>query len=215
MLLTCKKQPPALGLAQHETVVVKSLGHETTVMITSTMKVQKPNKTFPLTSLIDVFCHLRVISGLFPSQNRSDESPVLTASTVGWIWMFQSSYDLYFGKSIVNSGYLWVRLHVRACLAIFTNCWWPHSVSWSHPERQHPQVNDSQINLVCKDIKALTQAVICAEKCKFFFAGRFSKEELSVFQTINVWQQGKKVQVRKCLTFDVFRITARWEIWRL
>lgn len=62
----------------------------------------------------------------------------LTASHLMWIQILRNACDLCLGKSTVNSGYLWVGLHVRACLAIFTNCWWPHSVSRSWSERQYP-----------------------------------------------------------------------------
>lgn len=100
---------------------------------------------------------------------------VLTA----WICILRKPCDLCIGKSRVNSGYLWVRLHVRACLAIFANCWRPHSVSWSRPERQHPWEKERarQINLMPSNTRALKHAVISAEKHEFFFADRFSTED--------------------------------------
>lgn len=92
----------------------------------------------------------------------------LTASHLMWIQILRNAYDLCLGKSTVNSGYLWVGLHVRACLAIFTNCWWPHSVSRSWSERQYPwerEKKESQINPMPSDTQA--EAMISAESMDF------------------------------------------------
>lgn len=90
------------------------------------------------------------------------------------IWILKPSAALCFIKSRVNSGYLWIRLHVRACLAIFTKCWRPHSVSWSRPEKQHPQKKKkkikSQISSVTSNTKSLKHAVTSAERSEFVFA---------------------------------------------
>lgn len=100
---------------------------------------------------------------------RNPGRSVPKASQWVWIWILRNPCDLCFGKSRVNSGYLWVRLHVRACLAIFTNCWRPHSVSWSRPERQHPweKERECQIYLFPSNTQALKHIVISAEKHYF------------------------------------------------
>lgn len=109
------------------------------------MEVQEPTKDFPIQLHWLVFSLICGLVSNFktifqprpdPKSEHSNSCP--DSLPVGWIWTFRNPFDLCFGKSSANSGYLWVRLHVRACLAIFTNCWRPHSVSRSRPERQHP-----------------------------------------------------------------------------
>lgn len=98
---------------------------------------------------------------------------LMLTPTCGPFHLFDECASLCFFKSRVNSGYLWIRLHVRACLAIFTKCWRPHSVSWSRPEKQHPQKRKkikSQISSVTSNTKALKHAVISAERSEFVFA---------------------------------------------
>ena len=81
----------------------------------------------------------------------------------------------FFGKSRVNSGYLWVRLRVRTCLAVFTNSRRPHSVSGSRPKRQHPweKQRERVSQIILLSSHTLKCSVVPAETHKRFLSTEY------------------------------------------
>lgn len=95
------------------------------------LKRLKPHTQETILQSCDASLTALALAGTMRNPNRL----VLATSHLMRIQILRNECDLCLGKSTVNSGYLWVRFHVRACLAIFAKCWRPHSVSRSWSER--------------------------------------------------------------------------------